>query len=48
MIISDFQIFKLKHSSSELDWMIMGPFVIEIENIWQIIKIDFEAFIENN
>ena len=39
----------IRHSySSELDWMIMGPLVIEIENIWQIIKTDFETFIENN
>jgi hypothetical protein len=39
----------IRHSySSELDWMIMGPLVIEIENIWQIIKKDFEVFIENN
>jgi len=39
----------IRHSySSELDWMIMGPLVIEIENIWQIIKADFETFIENN
>jgi len=39
----------IRHSySSELDWMIMGPLVIGIENIWQIIKADFETFIENN
>ena len=39
----------IRHSySSELDWMIMGPLVIEIESIWQIIKADFETFIENN
>jgi len=39
----------IRHSySSELDWMIMGPLVIEIENIWQIIKADIKTFIENN
>jgi hypothetical protein len=34
--------------SSELDWDIMGPLVKGIENIWQIIRKDFEIFIENN
>ena len=39
----------VRHSySSELDWMIMGPLVIKIEKIWQIIKTEFEVFIENN
>ena len=39
----------IRHSySSELDWMIMRPLIIGIENIWQIIKTDFETFIENN
>jgi hypothetical protein len=33
--------------SSELDWTEMGPLIKEIENMWQIIKKDFELFIEN-
>jgi hypothetical protein len=39
----------IRHSySSELDWNEMGPLVKEINNIWEIIKNNFEIFIENN
>ena len=39
----------IRHSySSELDWNLMGPLVKEIEDIWKIIKADFEYFIEHN
>jgi hypothetical protein len=39
----------VRHSySSELDWMIMGQLIKEIEDIWQIVKANFEVFIENN
>jgi hypothetical protein len=31
-----------------LDWNLMGPIVKEIEDIWQIIRTDFEMFLENN
>jgi len=38
----------IRHSySSELEWKIMEPLVKEIEDIWQIVKKDFEIFIEN-
>ena len=49
--LNDYMSFRhfIRHSySSELDWMIMGQLVKEIENIWQIIKANFEVFIENN
>ena len=49
--LEDYMSFRhfIRHSySSELDWMIMRPLIIGIENIWQIIKKDFEVFIENN
>ena len=39
----------IRHAySSELDWNEMEPLINEIENIWQIIKTNFEVFIENN
>jgi hypothetical protein len=39
----------IRHSySSELDWNEMGPLVKEIEDVWKIIKDDFEEFINNN
>jgi hypothetical protein len=39
----------IRHSySSELDWNEMGPLVKEIEDVWKIIKYDFEEFINNN
>jgi hypothetical protein len=39
----------IRHSySSELDWNRMGPLIKEIEDIWKIIKIDFEICIKNN
>ncbi|MCL2791805.1 MAG: hypothetical protein FWD87_01830 [Spirochaetaceae bacterium] len=39
----------IRHSySSELDWNEMGPLIKEIEDIWEIIKTDFEIFIKNN
>jgi hypothetical protein len=34
--------------SSELDWNEMEPLIKELEDIWEMIKIDFEIFIENN
>jgi len=49
--LNDYMSFRhfIRHSySSELDWMIMGQLVKKIENIWQIIKTNFEVFIENN
>jgi hypothetical protein len=39
----------IRHSySSELDWNEMGQLVKEIEEMWKIVKIDFEEFIKNN
>ncbi|GHV62293.1 hypothetical protein AGMMS49587_08710 [Spirochaetia bacterium] len=39
----------IRHAySSELDWNEMGPLIKGIENIWEIVKADFEIFIENN
>ena len=39
----------IRHAySSELDWNEMGPLIKEIENIWKIIKNDFDVFIKNN
>jgi hypothetical protein len=39
----------IRHSySSELDWNLMGLLIKEVENIWNIIKDDFEMLIENN
>ena len=39
----------VRHSySSELDWKIMGPLIIEIEEIWKAIKINFNKFMEEN
>jgi hypothetical protein len=39
----------IRHSyGSELDWNEMGPLVKEIEDIWKVIKTDFEVFIKNN
>jgi hypothetical protein len=39
----------IRHSySSELDWNEMGPLIKEIEDIWKMIKNDFEDFIKNN
>jgi hypothetical protein len=31
-----------------LEWDEMGPLINEIEDIWKIIKNDFEIFIKNN
>jgi hypothetical protein len=37
----------IRHAySSELDWNRMGPLINEIEDIWEIIKIDCELFIK--
>jgi hypothetical protein len=37
----------IRHTySSELDWDKMRPLIMEIENIWEMIKIDFEKFLE--
>jgi len=37
----------IRHSySSELEWDEMGPLIKDIEEIWKIIKTDFELFIE--
>jgi hypothetical protein len=39
----------IRHSySSELDGNEMGPLIKDIEDVWKIIKFDFEAFIKNN
>jgi hypothetical protein len=39
----------IRHSyGSELDWNEMGPLVKEMEDIWEIIKTDFEEFVKNN
>jgi hypothetical protein len=39
----------IRHSySSELDWQEMAPLIKEIDNIWEIIKTDFELFVKNN
>ena len=39
----------IRHSySSELNWVVMGPLIKEIEDIWQIVKTDFKGFMENN
>jgi hypothetical protein len=39
----------IRHSyGSELDWNEMGPLVKEIEDVWKIIKTDFEEFVKNN
>jgi len=39
----------IRHSyGSELKWDEMGPLIKEIEDIWKIVKTDFEKFIENN
>ena len=39
----------IRHSySSELDWNEMGPLIKEIEDMWKIIKNDFEVFIKIN
>ena len=39
----------IRHAySAELDWNEMGSLIKEIENIWKIIKTDFEEFIKNN
>ena len=39
----------IRHSySSELEWDEMGPLMKDLEDIWKIIKTDFESFIENN
>jgi len=39
----------IRHSySSELKWKDMEPLVNGLEEIWKIIRTDFEAFIENN
>jgi hypothetical protein len=39
----------IRHSyGSELDWNEMGPLVKEINELWEIIKNNFEIFIKNN
>ena len=39
----------IRHAySSELDWNEMGPLIKEIEDMWKLIKNDFEMFIKNN
>ena len=39
----------IRHAySSELDWNEMGPLIKEIEDMWKLIKNDFEIFIKNN
>jgi hypothetical protein len=39
----------IRHSySSELKWSEMEILIKELEEIWKIIKIDFESFIKNN
>jgi hypothetical protein len=39
----------IRHSySSELEWDEMEPLMKDIEEIWEIIKTDFELFIETN
>lgn len=39
----------IRHTySSELNWDEMGPLVNNIQDMWKIIKTDFEIFIENN
>jgi len=39
----------IRHSySSELDWELMRPLIIEIEKNWQNIRNDFDIFIKNN
>ena len=39
----------IRHSySSELDWKIMCPLVMELEDTWQIIKTDLRKFTEHN
>jgi hypothetical protein len=39
----------IRHAySSELDWKLMNPLVMDIEKIWEIIRTDFEVFIKNN
>jgi hypothetical protein len=38
----------IRHSySSELNWNEMGPLIKKLEDIWKVIKIDFESFIKN-
>jgi hypothetical protein len=39
----------IRHAySSELDWKLMGPLIVNIEKIWKTIKSNFEVFIKNN
>ena len=39
----------IRHSySSELDWNEMSPLIMEIEDIWKIIRTDFKIFMKNN
>jgi hypothetical protein len=39
----------IRHSySSGLEWDEMKPLIMEIEDIWKIVKTDFEILIENN
>ena len=49
--MEDYLLFRhfIRHSySSELKWNQMKPLIVEIDGIWEIIKVDFIAFIENN
>jgi hypothetical protein len=39
----------IRHAySSELDWKLMEPLIMNLEKNWETIKNDFEVFIENN
>jgi len=49
--MEDYLLFRhfIRHSySSELKWNQMKPLVIEINEIWEIVKTDFSIFIKNN
>jgi hypothetical protein len=39
----------IRHAySSDLDWKLMSPLIMDIEKIWKVIKKDFELFMNNN
>jgi len=49
--MEDYLLFRhfIRHSySSELKWNQMKPLVIGINEIWEMVKIDFSIFIKNN
>ena len=49
--MEDYLLFRhfIRHSySSELKWNQMKPLVIEINEIWEMVKTDFGIFIKNN